>query len=90
MQPVSPVQEEDDTPSKRLECVFGGTFADRLFKAAQADLLTLYDRAQLLRQAHASNGLEIAFMNFQSNRIVTASCYVAPQTRPSWEGNDDP
>jgi hypothetical protein len=29
-------------------------------------------------------------MNFQSNRIVTASCYVAPQTRPSWEGNDDP
>jgi len=63
---------------------------DRLFKAAQADLLTLSDRAQLLRQAHASNGLEIAFMNFQSNRIVTASCYVAPQTRPSWEGNDDP
>ena len=63
---------------------------DRLFKAAQADLLNLYDRAQLLRQAHAANGLEIAFMNFQTGRIIAASCYVAPQARPNWEGNDDP
>jgi hypothetical protein len=63
---------------------------DRLFKAAQAELLNLYDRAQLLRQAHASNGLEIAFMNFQTGRIIAASCYVAPQNHPNWEGNDDP
>jgi hypothetical protein len=63
---------------------------DRLFKVAQADLLSLYDRAQVLRQSPASSGLEIAFMNFQTNRIVTASCYVAPQYRPNWEGNDDP
>jgi hypothetical protein len=63
---------------------------DRLFKAAQAELLNLYDRAQLLRQAHASNGLEIAFMNFQTGRIIAASCYVAPQNRSNWEGNDDP
>lgn len=63
---------------------------DRLFKAAQAELLNLYDRAQLLRQAHASNGLEIAFMNLQTGRIIAASCYVAPQNHPNWEGNDDP
>src|SRR5271155_1730510 len=63
---------------------------DRLFKGAQADLLALYDRAQVLRQSHASSGLEIAFMNFQTNRIVTANCWVAPQYHPNWEGNDDP
>jgi hypothetical protein len=63
---------------------------DRLFKGAQADLLSLYDRAQVLRQSHASSGLEIGFMNYQTNRIVTANCYFPRQNHPNWEGNDDP
>lgn len=64
---------------------------NRLFKAAQADLLTLYDRAHFLKQAHASSGLEMAFMDVQTNRIVTASCYsVQERYRPSWESADDP
>src|ERR1700690_730122 len=63
---------------------------DRLFKGAQADLLSLYDRAQVLRQSHASSGLEIGFMNYQTNRIVTANCYFLRQNHPNWEGNDDP
>lgn len=64
---------------------------NRLFKAAQADLLTLYDRAHFLKQAHASSGLEMAFMDVQTNRIVTASCNrVQERYRPSWESADDP
>ncbi len=64
---------------------------NRLFKSAQADLLTLYDRAHFLKQAHATSGLEMGFMDFQTNRIVTASCnYVRQPYRPNWEGADDP
>ena len=64
---------------------------DRLFKSAQADLLTLYDRAHFLKQAHASSALEMAFMDLQTNRIITASCYSLSQPyRPNWESSDDP
>jgi len=64
---------------------------NRLFKSAQADLLTLYDRAHFLKQAHASSALEMAFMDLQTNRIITASCYSLSQPyRPNWESSDDP
>jgi len=64
---------------------------NRLFKSAQADLLTLYDRAHFLKQAHASSALEMAFMDLQTNRIITASCYSLSQLyRPNWESSDDP
>ncbi len=64
---------------------------NRLFKSAQADLLTLYDRAHFLKQAHASSALEMAFMDLQTNRIITASCYSIQQPyRPNWESSDDP
>ena len=64
---------------------------NRLFKSAQADLLTLYDRAHFLKQAHASSALEMAFMDLQTNRIITASCASLSQPyRPNWESSDDP
>jgi hypothetical protein len=64
---------------------------NRLFKSAQADLLTLYYRAHFLKQAHASSALEMAFMDLQTNRIITASCYSLSQPyRPNWESSDDP
>ena len=63
---------------------------NRLFKAAQADLLTLYDRAHFLKQAHAGSALEMAFMDHQMSRIITASCYVQQPYRPTWETAGDP
>ena len=64
---------------------------DRLFKAAQADLLSLYDRARVLRQAHAGSALELGFMDYQTNRIITASCnFVRQPGHPNWESSDDP
>jgi hypothetical protein len=63
---------------------------NRLFKAAQADLLTLYDRAHFLKQAHAGSALEMAFMDHQTSRIITASCYMQKTYRPNWENADDP
>lgn len=65
---------------------------DRLFKDAQAELLALYDRASLLRQEHVMSGLEIGFMDYQTNRIVTTNCYAITQAaaHPNWESNVDP
>jgi hypothetical protein len=63
---------------------------NRLFKAAQADLLALYDRAHFLKQAHEGSALEMAFMDHQTSRIITASCYAQQPYRPTWETAGDP
>lgn len=65
---------------------------DRLFRDAQADLLDLYDRARILKQAHANNLLEIGFMDYQTARIVNANCYFLRQRadHPNWESAGDP
>ncbi len=62
---------------------------DRLFKDAQAELLSLYDRASLLRQEHVMSALEIGFMDYQTNRIVTTNCYAITQAagHPESESN---
>ena len=73
-----------DSALQRLSVLY--TVAERW-----TDVLALYDRAHFLKQAHASSALEMAFMDLQTNRIITASCASLSQPyRPNWESSDDP